>query len=115
MDWLLYMLLTSVKPCYWFKEILKNVGYLNNYKKEKQFESLVEIDRRIPNDDCFPHESTPQSYWVRSQSIPNKKYLVNWYCADFIVCEYLQACHKGQLVIFKLKQFKTIMSLGCNG
>ena len=82
------MLLTIVEPCYWFKEILKKEGYLNNYKKEKKFESSVEKARRIPNNDCFPHESTPQTYWVRSQSINNKKYLVNWYRTDFIVCEF---------------------------
>ena len=44
MDWLLYTLLTSVEPCYRFKEILKKEGYLNNYKKKKQFESSVEKD-----------------------------------------------------------------------
>ena len=44
MDQLLYMLLTSVEPCYRFKAILKKEGYLNNYKKEKQFESSVEKD-----------------------------------------------------------------------
>ena len=87
MDWLFYMLLTSVEPCYWFKEILKKEGYLNNYKKEKQFESLVEKARKILDDDCCPHESIPQSYWVRSQSIPTNKYLFNWYSADFTVCE----------------------------
>ena len=75
MGWLLYMLLTSVEPCYRFKEILKKEGYLNNYKKEKQFESSVEKARRIPNNDCFPHESTPQVYWVRSQNIPTKNTL----------------------------------------
>ena len=44
--------------------------------------------RRIPDDDYFCHERTPKAYWVRSQSIPNKKYLVNWYRAYFIVCEF---------------------------
>ena len=81
MDQLLHMLLTSVKPFYRFKAILKKEGYLNNYKKEKQFESSVEKDRRIPYNDCFPHERTPQAYWPRSQIIPTKKYLVNWYRA----------------------------------
>ena len=47
----------------------------------------MEKARRIPYDDCFPHESAPQAYWVRSQSIHNKKYIVNCYCADFIMCE----------------------------
>ena len=82
------MLLTSVEPCYRFKEILKKEGYLNNYKKEKKFESSVEKARRIPNNECFHHDNTPQIYCVRSQSIHNKKYLVNWYCAYFIVCEF---------------------------
>ena len=86
MDWLLYMLLTSVEPCYQFKAIFKKEGYLNNYKK--QFESSMEKAIKIPDDDCFLHESTPQAYWVRIQSIHNKKYLVNWYCAYFIVCEF---------------------------
>ena len=76
MDWLLYMLLTSVEPCYRFKEILKKEGYLNNYKKEKQFESSVEKARRIPDNDCFPHKSTTHAYWVRSQTNHNKRYLV---------------------------------------
>ena len=93
MDWFLYMLLTSVEPCYRFKAILKKEGYLKNYKKEKWFESSVEKARRILDDYCFPHESTPKSYWVRSQIIPNKKYLVNWYHADFIVCEYPWSIH----------------------
>ena len=38
MDWLIYVLLTNVEPCYHFKEILKKEGFLNNYKKEKQLE-----------------------------------------------------------------------------
>ena len=62
-------------------------GRILDYKKEKQFELSMEKARRILDDDFFPHESTPQAYWVRSQSIPNKKYLVNWYHTDFIVCE----------------------------
>ena len=39
MDWLLYVFLTNVKPMYWFKEFLKEEGYLNIYMKEKQLES----------------------------------------------------------------------------
>ena len=42
MDWLLHMLLTTVEPCYQFKEILKEEGFLNNCKREKQLESSVE-------------------------------------------------------------------------
>ena len=72
---------------------MKNEGYLNNYKKGKQFESSMEKARRIPNDDCFPHEGAPQAYWVRSQTIHNKKYHVNWYRTDFIVCEFPWSIH----------------------
>ena len=88
MDWLLDMLLTSVEPCYRFKEILKKEGYLNNYKKEKQFESLVEKASRIPDGDCCPHESTTHAYWVRGQIDHNKRYLVTWYYTNFITCEF---------------------------
>jgi hypothetical protein len=45
-DWLFYILLTIVEPCYRFKEILKKEGYLNNYKKEKQLESSIENNSR---------------------------------------------------------------------
>jgi hypothetical protein len=76
MDWLFYILLKNVEPCYRFKEILKEKGYLNNYKKEKQLESSIEKDRRIPDSDCSPHESISHAYWVRSQSKPDKQYLV---------------------------------------
>ena len=86
-DWLLYMLITNVEPCYRFKEILKEEGYLNNYKKEEQFESSMEKARRIPDSDCCPHESTPRAYWVRSQTNRDKKYLVNWYRTNFVACE----------------------------
>lgn len=47
MDWLLHMLLTIVEPCYRFKEILKEEGFLNNYKREKQLESSVERARKL--------------------------------------------------------------------
>ena len=66
---------------------LKKEGYLNNYKKEKQFESLVEKESRIPYGDCCPHESTTHAYWVRSQTYRNKRYLITWYRTDFIACE----------------------------
>lgn len=41
-DWLLHKLLTTVEPCYRFKKILKEEGFLNNYKREKKLESSVE-------------------------------------------------------------------------
>jgi hypothetical protein len=45
MDWLFYIFLTNVEPCYQFKEILKKEWYLNNYKKEKHLESSIKKDR----------------------------------------------------------------------
>jgi len=87
MDWLLYMLLTSVEPCYRYKEILKEEGYLNNYRREKQVESSMDRARRIPDTDCCPHESTPHAYWVRSQTNRDKEYLVKRYTTNFTVCE----------------------------
>ena len=42
MDWLLYQLLKNVEPYYRFRDILQEGGYLNNYRKEKQFESSIE-------------------------------------------------------------------------
>ena len=87
MDWLLYVLLTNVEPVYRFKGILKGEGYLNNYRKEKQLESSMEREKRIPDSDCFPHESISHAYWVRSQTNPHKKYLVTWYRANFIACD----------------------------
>jgi hypothetical protein len=87
MDWLLYMLLIHVESYYRFKDILKEEGYLNNHKKEKLFESSMEKARRIPDDDCWPHESISHAYWVRSQTDHDKKYLVTWYRKNFMVCE----------------------------
>jgi len=78
-DWLFYILLTIVEPYYWFKEILKKEGYLNNYKKEKQLESSIEKARRILDSDFKPHEIISNVYWVRSKTKPNKKYLFTWY------------------------------------
>ena len=72
---------------------LKKEGYLNNYKKEKQFESSVEKTSRIPNGDCCPHESTTHAYWVRNQIDRNKRYLVTWYRTDFIACECPWSTH----------------------
>lgn len=68
MDWLLYMLLTSVELCYWFKEISKK-GYMNNYRKEKPIECSLEEAKRIPDSDCCPHEITLHAYCVRSQTM----------------------------------------------
>jgi hypothetical protein len=82
-----YILLTNVEPCYRFKEILKKEGYLNNYKKEKRLESSIEKARIIPNSDCKPNESIPHAYRVRSQTNPNKQYLVTWYHTNFIACD----------------------------
>jgi hypothetical protein len=95
MDWLFYILLTNVEPCYRFKEILKKEGYLNNYKKEKQLESSIEKARRIPDSDCKPHESISHAYWVRSQTKPNKKYLVTWYRTNFIACDFPWSIHNN--------------------
>jgi hypothetical protein len=87
MDWLLYILLINVEPYYRFKEILKKEGYLNNYRKEKQYESSMEKARRIPDSDCCLHESISHSYWVMSQTKCDKKYLVTWYRTNFITCD----------------------------
>ena len=82
MDWLLYVLLTNVEPVYQFGEILKEEGYLKNYRKEKQLESSMERAKRIPDSDCCPHESISHAYWVRSQTNPHKKYPFTWYRVD---------------------------------
>ena len=93
MDWLLYVFLTNVKPMYWFKEFLKEEGYLNIYMKEKQLESSMEKAKRILDNDCFPHESIYYAYWVRSKKNNHKKYLVTWYCANFIECDFPWSIH----------------------
>ena len=66
MDWLLYQLLKNVEPYYQFRDILQEGGYLNNYRKEKQFESSIERAKRIPDTDCWAHENISHAYWVRS-------------------------------------------------
>ena len=87
MDWLLYQLLKNVEPYYRFRDILKEAGYLNNYKKEKVFESSMEKAKQIPDSDCWPHESISNGYWVRSQTNRDKKYLVTWYRMNIIGCD----------------------------
>ena len=87
MDWLLYQLLKNVEPYYRFRDILQEGGYLNNYRKEKQFESSIERAKRIPDTDCWAHENISHAYWVRSQTNRDNKYLVTWFHMDFIVCE----------------------------
>ena len=89
MDWLLYQLLKNVEPYYQFRDILQEGGYLNNYRKEKQFESSMERAKRIPNTDCWAHENISHAYWVRIQTNHDKKYLVTRFRMDFIVCECL--------------------------
>ena len=88
MDWLIYVLLINVEPFYRFKEILKREGYLNNYKKEKLLESSLERAKTIPDSDCFPHESISHAYWVRSQTTPDRRYLVTWYRPNFMTCDF---------------------------
>ena len=80
--------LTNVEPVYHFKEILKEEGYLNNYRKEKQLESSMERAKIISDSDCCLHESISHAYWVRSQTNRHKKYLVTWYRANFIACDF---------------------------
>ena len=86
MDWLIYVLLTNVEPCYRFKEILKKEGFLNNYKKEKQLESSMEKEKRIPDSDCSRHSQMSHTFWVRSQSKVNKQYLVTCHRTNSITC-----------------------------
>lgn len=75
MDWLIYVLIKNVEPCYRFKEILKKEGFLNNYKKEKQLESSMEKEKRILDSDFSCHSQMSHAFWVRSQSKVNKKIL----------------------------------------
>ena len=88
MDWLICVLLTNVEPCYWFKEILKKEGFLNNYKKEKQLESSMEKAKRIPDSDCSPHSQMSHDFWVRSQSKVNKQYLITCHHTNFITSDF---------------------------
>jgi len=85
---LIYVLLTNVEPDYWFKEILKKEGFLNNFKKEKQFESLIEKEKIIRDSDCSHHEQMSHAFWVRSQSKHNKQYLVTCHRTNFLTCNF---------------------------
>ena len=88
MDWLIYVLLINVEPSYRFKEILRKGGYLNNYRKDKQLETSIEREKRILDSDCCPHENLSCAYWVRSQTTPDKWYVVMWYRPNFVACDF---------------------------
>ena len=87
MDWLIYTLLHRVEPFYKNKRYLQQSGFLTNFKKERYYITALERSKLIPDIDCYQDDQLPNTYKVRSQTIPAKWYFVRNFGQNLHVCD----------------------------
>ncbi|GLJ40912.1 hypothetical protein SUGI_0846320 [Cryptomeria japonica] len=87
MDWLIHTLLHRVEPFYKNKRYLQLSGFLTNFKKERYYITALERSKNIADVDCFLYDLLPNTYRIRSQTIPTKWYFVRKFEPNLHVCD----------------------------